>query len=145
MLSEKGILAKRLFTNLTNKINMKTKQQIIGAKIREFAERFVKVPCDCPKGGLIGENETICPKCNGTEWIADKEISEGLSQSLSEIADETLKAVKLEITPEFKDFQDELNWNEKNRGTDSQLYNEGFNEAIEKYDQKKKEFLSTKE
>lgn len=27
------------------------------------------VPCDCLKGGLIGENKYTCDKCEGTEWV----------------------------------------------------------------------------
>jgi hypothetical protein len=27
-----------------------------------------KVACSCPKGGIYSDS-TICPKCNGTEWI----------------------------------------------------------------------------
>lgn len=44
-------------------------------KKQDKEKKMKKIPCDCPKGGRIGENEIVCPKCNGTEWIEnDQEI-----------------------------------------------------------------------
>lgn len=75
---------------------MTLKQQYEEA-MKEFPERFVKVPCDCPKGGLIGENEIVCPKCNGTEWVADKEISEWITSRYIIVAEQRIADIKSEI------------------------------------------------
>ena len=34
----------------------------------------LKVPCVCQKGGVVGEGELTCQKCDGYEWIFPEEI-----------------------------------------------------------------------
>ena len=38
-------------------------------EIRDAIQKMNEpVPCDCPKGGLAGENEIPCDKCGGSQW-----------------------------------------------------------------------------
>jgi hypothetical protein len=46
-----------------------------------------KIPCDCPKGGLVGEEEKVCEKCGGSEWIIDEKLDESLQKILQWIVD----------------------------------------------------------
>ena len=38
-----------------------------------------KVPCDCPKGGLVGDAELPCEKCDGSEWMIPDNITQALT------------------------------------------------------------------
>jgi len=46
-----------------------------------------KIPCDCPKGGLVGENELLCEKCGGSEWIETKETTENWREEFEKLED----------------------------------------------------------
>ena len=42
-----------------------------------------QIPCSCPKGGLVGENELPCEKCGGSEWA---EKAPELPEELEEVS-----------------------------------------------------------
>ena len=50
-------------------------------KIPSVEERLsiYKVPCDCPKGGLVGDAELPCEKCDGSEWMIPENITQALT------------------------------------------------------------------
>jgi len=47
--------------------------------IEELLAKY-KIPCSCPKGGIIDEEkDLVCPKCDGSEWVFPDDIKQALS------------------------------------------------------------------
>lgn len=55
-------------------------------KIEDMLVKY-KVPCTCPKGGLVGENELPCDECGGSEWILPDDILKALQSQKEKIID----------------------------------------------------------
>ena len=61
-------------------------------EIKDLLAKY-KIPCSCPKGGLIGENKLVCEKCDGSEWVLPDDILKALAKQKEEI----LKIVEADL------------------------------------------------
>lgn len=57
---------------------LKSQHNLLTA-LEEEIEGMDKIPCDCPKGGLVGENELPCQKCDGSEWRLSNNLQDLLT------------------------------------------------------------------
>jgi predicted thioredoxin/glutaredoxin len=65
--------------------------------------------------------------------LRDDKIKVFILQSISQMKQDLLTELEEKLpkeTPKFGDFMRELEWNEKHRNTDSQLYNKVLNKII---------------
>ncbi len=65
-------------------------QRILQAVVVEIDEALctLKGPCDCPIGGLVGENERPCERCGGTEFVYPSEIDRLKTTLIEAIGDQ---------------------------------------------------------
>lgn len=97
-------------------MTIKEKYDFVVKKIQKATGKKL-IPCDCPKGGLIGEEERVCPKCNGVEW---RHQDYSLADILAVIEKRDIEDYKkgsfwLEMSEQYNVFHDSLSWHAKNR------------------------------
>ncbi len=88
-------------TNLT-----KPRKEILEDELLNY-----KVPCSCPKGGIWGEDsdqEHICEKCGGSEWVLPEDILEAFEHSLQKAVKETIKRGQGEFKYYLKLHKDDI-------------------------------------
>lgn len=62
-------------------------------EIEEYEDKLAKykVPCSCPKGGLVGLEERPCERCDGTQWVFPDDLRKALTTALEDAFLEGLK------------------------------------------------------
>lgn len=66
--------------------------------VSEVGKLNEKVPCDdCPKGGLVGENEIPCDTCGGSEWYRKHACAFNDGENKCECFELALSAVQEKI------------------------------------------------
>ena len=60
------------------------------AFIEQISEELARytTACDCPKGGLVGDNELPCEKCGGNEWVLPWDILQAFTKAIENYREE---------------------------------------------------------